>query len=221
MQAPERGRLRNPRPQAGRCRGGKPVSGRISGSGSSRRNASRCSTSRRWSASASRPRSASSTMRSIRTGCAVSISISSSICGRESLSPGNEQREFWGSQAADRPGSRNTFGIKNPAVDALIDRIIFAKDRAGLVAATKALDRVLLWNFYVVPQFTYSHFRATRAGIASAMPSRCRNTAVPACRRCGGTTPTRPPRSASDLEGLFAHGAASPAGMCSVSASAR
>ena len=80
----------------------------------------------------------------------------------ESLSPGNEQREFWGSQAADLPGSRNTIGIKNPAVDALIDKVIFAKDRPGLVAATRALDRVLLWNFYVVPQFTYGFERYAR-----------------------------------------------------------
>ena len=80
----------------------------------------------------------------------------------ESLSPGNEQREFWGSQTADQPGSRNTIGIKNPAVDALIDQVIFAKDRAGLVAATHALDRVLLWNFYVVPQFTYGFSRYAR-----------------------------------------------------------
>jgi microcin C transport system substrate-binding protein len=80
----------------------------------------------------------------------------------ESLSPGNEQREFWGSQAADQPGSKNTVGIKNVAVDALIDKVIFAKDRAGLVAATKALDRVLLWNFYVVPQFTYPFSRYAR-----------------------------------------------------------
>jgi microcin C transport system substrate-binding protein len=71
----------------------------------------------------------------------------------QSLSPGNEQRDFFGSQSADRPGGRNTPGIKNPAVDALIDRIIFAKDRTELVAACKALDRVLLWNFYVVPQY--------------------------------------------------------------------
>lgn len=77
----------------------------------------------------------------------------------ESLSPGNEQREYWGSQAADTWGSRNTIGIKNPAVDALIDRVIFAKSRAGLVAATRALDRVLLWNFYVVPQFSYPFMR--------------------------------------------------------------
>ena len=52
-------------------------------------------------------------------------------------------------------GSRNTVGIKNPAVDKLIDKIVFAKDRDELVAATRALDRVLLWNFYVVPQWHY------------------------------------------------------------------
>jgi microcin C transport system substrate-binding protein len=80
----------------------------------------------------------------------------------ESLSPGNEQREYWGSQSADQAGSRNTIGIKSPAVDALIDKVIFAKDRADLVAATKALDRVLLWNFYVVPQFTYPFARYAR-----------------------------------------------------------
>ena len=80
----------------------------------------------------------------------------------QSLSPGNEQREFWGSQAADQPGSRNTISIRNPAVDALIEQVIFAKDREELVAATKALDRVLLWNFYVVPQFTYGFSRYAR-----------------------------------------------------------
>jgi microcin C transport system substrate-binding protein len=80
----------------------------------------------------------------------------------ESLSPGNEQREYWGSQAAQQPGSKNTIGINNPAVDALIDRVIYAKDRLDLVAATKALDRVLLWNFYVVPQFTYGFARYAR-----------------------------------------------------------
>jgi microcin C transport system substrate-binding protein len=80
----------------------------------------------------------------------------------ESLSPGNEQREFWGSQTADQPGARNTIGIKNPAVDALIDKVIFAKDRVALVAATRALDRVLLWNFYVVPQFSYGFSRYAR-----------------------------------------------------------
>jgi microcin C transport system substrate-binding protein len=76
--------------------------------------------------------------------------VISAIWG-QSLSPGNEQRDMWGSQAADTPGSQNYVGIKNPAVDALIDRIIFAKSREELVAATRALDRVLLWNNYVVP----------------------------------------------------------------------
>jgi microcin C transport system substrate-binding protein len=80
----------------------------------------------------------------------------------QSLSPGNEQRDNFGSKAADKPGARNRPGIKNPAVDALIERIIFAKDRAELVATTKAMDRVLLWNFYVVPQFTYGFQRYAR-----------------------------------------------------------
>jgi microcin C transport system substrate-binding protein len=80
----------------------------------------------------------------------------------QSLAPGNEQRDFFGSEAADRPGSRNLPGIKNPAVDALINRIIFAKDRAELVASCKALDRVLLWNCYVVPQFAGGFQRAAR-----------------------------------------------------------
>ena len=80
----------------------------------------------------------------------------------ESLSPGNEQREYWSSQAADMAGSRNIIGIKNPAIDKLIDRVIFTKDREDLVAATRALDRVLLWNHYVVPQWNYPKIRTAR-----------------------------------------------------------
>ena len=80
----------------------------------------------------------------------------------ESLSPGNEQRDYWGSAAADVAGSRNYVGVKNPAVDALIERVIFAKSREELVAATRALDRVLLWNHYVVPQWTYGKQRTAR-----------------------------------------------------------
>lgn len=80
----------------------------------------------------------------------------------ESQSPGNEQREAWGSKAADAAGSRNIAGIKNPAIDKLIEGVIFAKSRDDLVAATKALDRVLLWNHYVVPQWTYSKVRTAR-----------------------------------------------------------
>ncbi len=87
--------------------------------------------------------------------------IVSGIWG-QSLSPGNEQREFWGSQAAQREGSRNLAGIADPAVDALIDRVIFAKDRTELVAATKALDRVLLAHEYLVPQWTLLRQRTAR-----------------------------------------------------------
>jgi microcin C transport system substrate-binding protein len=80
----------------------------------------------------------------------------------ESLSPGNEQRGYWGSQAADEAGSYNLIGIKNPAVDALIEQVIFAKNRPDLEAAVRALDRVLLWNHYLVPQWTYGKVRTAR-----------------------------------------------------------
>ncbi|MEZ5923552.1 MAG: extracellular solute-binding protein [Hyphomicrobiaceae bacterium] len=77
----------------------------------------------------------------------------------QSESPGNEQRDFWGTVAADKPGTRNIIGIKNPAIDTLIDHVIFAKSRDELVAATHALDRVLLWNHYVVPMWHISYDR--------------------------------------------------------------
>jgi microcin C transport system substrate-binding protein len=77
----------------------------------------------------------------------------------ETLQPGNELRDYWGSQAADQAGSDNVIGIKNPAVDTMIDRILVAKSREDLVAACKALDRLLLWNHYVVPQWSYNKLR--------------------------------------------------------------
>ena len=80
----------------------------------------------------------------------------------ESLSPGNEQREYWGSKAADTPGSRNLIGIKDPAIDALIEKVIFAPDREGVIAATRALDRVLLAHDYVVPQWASDRQRTLR-----------------------------------------------------------
>jgi microcin C transport system substrate-binding protein len=80
----------------------------------------------------------------------------------QALTPGSEQRDLWTSQAADTQGSRNYVGIKNPAVDALVERVVFAKSRKELVAATRALDRVLLWNHYVVPQFSYDKLCAAR-----------------------------------------------------------
>jgi microcin C transport system substrate-binding protein len=80
----------------------------------------------------------------------------------QSLSPGNEQRDYWGSQAANRPGSRNLGGIKDPVIDALIEKVIFATNREELVAATQALDRVLMWRDYVVPQWSYYKTRTAR-----------------------------------------------------------
>jgi microcin C transport system substrate-binding protein len=77
----------------------------------------------------------------------------------ESQSPGNEQRDFWGSQAADTRGSRNLAGIKSPVVDALVDKIIQAPTREDLVTATHALDRVLLWGYYVVPHWHITYDR--------------------------------------------------------------
>ncbi|MEO8467233.1 MAG: extracellular solute-binding protein [Gammaproteobacteria bacterium] len=70
----------------------------------------------------------------------------------QSLSPGNEQRDFWGADAADRPGSQNYIGIKSKVVDALAEAVIFAPDREALITATHALDRVLQWGFYTIPE---------------------------------------------------------------------
>jgi microcin C transport system substrate-binding protein len=71
----------------------------------------------------------------------------------QSLSPGNEQRYFWGTAFADIPGNKNFAGIKDKAIDALIDKLIFATDRAGLVVACKALDRAIMAHHYVIPMW--------------------------------------------------------------------
>ncbi|WP_027349198.1 ABC transporter substrate-binding protein [Halotalea alkalilenta] len=71
----------------------------------------------------------------------------------QSSSPGNEQREFWTSDYADRPQSRNTAGIRNPAIDQLVESLIRADSRESLDAHARALDRALRWNFYLVPQY--------------------------------------------------------------------
>ncbi len=77
----------------------------------------------------------------------------------QSLSPGNEQRDFWGSASAATPGGRNVVGIADPAIDELVDLVIRAPDRQSLIASARALDRVLLWGHYVVPHW---HIRAFR-----------------------------------------------------------
>jgi microcin C transport system substrate-binding protein len=77
----------------------------------------------------------------------------------QSLSPGNEQRDFWGSASADIRGGRNTVGIKDKVVDALVDLVIAAPDRDSLITRTRALDRVLLWGHYVIPHWHINRFR--------------------------------------------------------------
>ncbi|MDB5477572.1 MAG: bacterial extracellular solute-binding s, 5 Middle family protein [Alphaproteobacteria bacterium] len=77
----------------------------------------------------------------------------------QSLTPGNEQAAYWGSAAADTPGGMNLSGIKNPVIDKLLPYIVQAKTREELITATRALDRVLQWNFYVIPQWHINSFR--------------------------------------------------------------
>jgi microcin C transport system substrate-binding protein len=77
----------------------------------------------------------------------------------QSTSPGNEQREFWKSSSADKPGSRNYMGLKDPAIDQLVEELIDADSRKSLVAHAKALDRVLQFGYYVIPNWHIKTFR--------------------------------------------------------------
>lgn len=77
----------------------------------------------------------------------------------QSLSPGNEQRDFWHSKAADTPDSRNLIGLRDPVVDALVELIINAPTREDLVIRCRALDRVLQWGHHVVPNWHLNRFR--------------------------------------------------------------
>ncbi len=97
-----------------------------------------------------------------------------SLQTRQSQSPGNEQREYWTTAAADKAGSRNYSGIKDAVIDDLVEKLIFAKDRADLVAYSRALDRVLLWGHYVVPQWHLSQMRVAwwdKFGIPRPQPT--------------------------------------------------
>ena len=112
----------------------------------------------------------------------------------ESLSPGNEQREYWTSASADEQGSQNYMGIKSKAIDALVDDLINAKDRASLVTATHALDRVLSWGHYVIPNWHFPYFRVAswdKFGRPKISPPLCARRSTP-----GGSQPQR----AQDVE---------------------
>ena len=75
------------------------------------------------------------------------------------ISPGNEQRNYWGSESADQPGSANIVGVKNPVIDEVIENLVSSKNRKELINYTRVLDRILLFNYYLIPQFHISHYR--------------------------------------------------------------
>lgn len=77
----------------------------------------------------------------------------------QSLSPGTEQRLLWTSAEADKVGSDNISGIKDPVVDELVELVVAAPDRETLITRTRALDRVLLWGHYIIPQYTGPTYR--------------------------------------------------------------
>lgn len=77
----------------------------------------------------------------------------------QSFSPGNEQRDYWTCEKARQPGSRNTIGVCDPVIDALVEKVVEADSEQALVPAVRALDRVLLWNHFVVPQWYSRTFR--------------------------------------------------------------
>ena len=91
----------------------------------------------------------------------------------QSLSPGNEQRNYWTTESADRPRSRNLSGIRNPAIDTLVELLIAAPTRGSLVARTRALDRALQWSHIVVPHWHITYDRIARwdkFGIPAEIP---------------------------------------------------
>lgn len=93
----------------------------------------------------------------------------------QSESPGNEQRNYWTSAAADQPGSRNYMGVRDKVVDELVEALIAAPDREALVARARALDRVLQWGFHVIPQWHLSYDRLAfwdKFGMPGTTPSR-------------------------------------------------
>ena len=192
--APEGGRLRNQGPQAGRHQGPARQRSRSWLQEPRSTSASRCSTSRRSSGSASASASARSTTCSTESPSQLRFRSHHRVRGPQSLSPGNEQREFFGSQAADLPGSRNIAGIKNPAIDTLIDRIIFAKDRAELVAAMQGARPRAALEFLCGAAVHLSASSATARWDRFSHPDPLPNYGAPAFPPCGGGMPKRRPR---------------------------
>lgn len=92
----------------------------------------------------------------------------------QSLSPGNEQLNYWHSSYVDVIGSQNAAGVNHPVVDALVEKLINAQNKQDLIHTTRALDRVLLWNFYVVPHWHTNYYRLlywNKFGLPETMPT--------------------------------------------------
>ena len=87
--------------------------------------------------------------------CGLAAVLYGVITSRQilSLSPGNEQQFYWGSEVGKKDGSKNYAGVNDPVVDFLIEKLIGAKTREELTTIIHALDRVLLWNHYVIPLY--------------------------------------------------------------------
>jgi microcin C transport system substrate-binding protein len=89
---------------------------------------------------------------------------------RHNISPGNEQRGYWGSESARVPGGQNVIGIDSPVIDELVEHLINSPDRETLVSRTRALDRVLLWHHYVIPHWHLPGFRVAYWNVFSRPP---------------------------------------------------
>ena len=160
--------------------------------------ASCCLTRRRWRSSASRPACASSTPRSTSAATIPSTSTSSSRASRSRCRPATSSATSGARRRPARKAAAMSSASRIPAVDKLIDRIILAKDRDDLVAATRALDRVLLWNHYVVPQWHTPVRPPGACGTCSAARTSCPRATARSCGY-GGTTRRRP--SGSPMRG--------------------
>jgi len=111
---------------------------------------------------------------------AFDFDVTVSVFG-QSLSPGNEQFDYWASDKADVKGGRNLIGVRDPVVDALLTKLVQAKSREDLVTACRALDRVLQWQYYVIPQWHIGSFRIAywdMFGMPKNPPPRSSSTAA-------------------------------------------
>ena len=118
----------------------------------------------------------------------------------QSLSPGNEQFDYWASAKADVKGRRNLIGVRDPVVDDLLEKLVHANSREELVTVCRALDRVLLWQYYVIPHWYIGTYRIAYwdiFGHTRIAPKYGLEVTTP-----GGSTPPKPPKSKKAARGI-------------------